>query len=480
MKSNRFCRTISMLLVVMMVFGIAGCAKEEEKTVVVIEPMEKEEVLTYSFDMIGGTDVMPLVGYYGPNTDQFGINGIMSPDMLTADMFELIKGVGINMISYVNMQYQKQDAKRNIFTILELAEKHGMGFFVEDERWRNATNQDPKVAQQMISEMISEYAHYSSFAGIHMPDELGHATLLDTDAWHPGKRIDQVDYAFLAIKELGYFANGNLYPMTTMGSDREKWTKYIRDYIEACQPEVLAYDYYMFNENGVNTDMFFAHLAIAREESEKAGIPFWGYIQNGYYFNDQGQRADTIPDFPNRGQYLWNVGCTLAYGAKVMQFFTLNCPGWYAYTTDGSMDPQRGGFIGPYGSKTRWYQYGKEILAQIAAVDEVLMNSVHKGVIATNDDIKTDLGTTNYLIKGTSWRELKGVKGDALIGCFNYNGKTALYVVNYDMEYAQHITLDFVNKYDVTVTQSAKESHHTGDSLTLTLSAGNSALVVFE
>ena len=85
-----------------------------------------------------------------------------------------------------------------------------------------------------------------------------------------------------------------------------------------------------------------------------------------------------------------------------------------------------------------------------------------------------------YLMEGTSWRELKGASGEALIGCFNYQGKTALYVVNYDMEYAQKINLDFVKNCNVTVIQDAKESNISGNNLELTLSAGNSALVVFE
>ena len=41
-----------------------GCVKEEE--VVTIEPMEKEEVASYSFSLIGGNDVMPIGGFYGP------------------------------------------------------------------------------------------------------------------------------------------------------------------------------------------------------------------------------------------------------------------------------------------------------------------------------------------------------------------------------------------------------------------------------
>ena len=62
----------------------------------------------------------------------------------------------------------------------------------------------------------------------------------------------------------------------------------------------------------------------------------------------------------------------------------------------------------------------------------------------------------------------------------NYQGKTALYVVNYDTVHAQKIKLDFVDDYQVTVIQNAEESRVNTDSLELTFSAGNSALIVFE
>ena len=108
------------------------------------------------------------------------------------------------------------------------------------------------------------------------------------------------------------------------------------------------------------------------------------------------------------------------------------------------------------------------------------MNSVNKGIIITGEQAKADFGSNQFLMEGDSWRELAGVQGDTLIGCFNYNGKSALYVVNYDYAYAQNITLDFVDNFKMKVIQDAKTSYVAGDSLELTLSAGNSALVVFE
>ena len=83
-------------------------------------------------------------------------------------------------------------------------------------------------------------------------------------------------------------------------------------------------------------------------------------------------------------------------------------------------------------------------------------------------------------IEGNSWRELASITGDAIVGCFNYQGKTALYVVNYDTEYAQKIPLTFQDTYNIKVVQDAKESYVKADQLTLDMKAGDGVLLVFE
>lgn len=67
-----------------------------------------------------------------------------------------------------------------------------------------------------------------------------------------------------------------------------------------------------------------------------------------------------------------------------------------------------------------------------------------------------------------------------MVGCFNYQGKTALYVVNYDMEYAQNIQLRFLDAYKFSVVQNAQKSYYNGSEMELTMQAGEGVLIVFE
>jgi hypothetical protein len=79
-----------------------------------------------------------------------------------------------------------------------------------------------------------------------------------------------------------------------------------------------------------------------------------------------------------------------------------------------------------------------------------------------------------------SWRELKEVQGNTMIGCFNYEGKTALYVVNYEEAYAQKVTLRLQNTYKVDITQKGESKKVRGSTLKLDLEAGEGVLIVFE
>ena len=63
-----------------------------------------------------------------------------------------------------------------------------------------------------------------------------------------------------------------------------------------------------------------------------------------------------------------------------------------------------------------------------------------------------------------------------MIGCFNYQGHSAFYVVNYDNEYAQNTSLKFAGKTKMEVTQGAKIKSFNTDKLDLTLCAGEGVL----
>lgn len=472
MKANKITKSIlTLLFILVLSVQLVGCGEKSEVTV--IQDMEEEEVVSFSFDFIGGKDVMPIVGYFGPYETSYTYNGNVMPDYLSDEMFQLIKDTGINAISASNIDFAKrtETAKR----YLTQAEKYGIGVTMRDSRLTSASAKEMPLAT--VDSCINEYANYPSFIMCYLRDE---PFFEKFNGKADGANLEDYSDVAQAMNNLGFPGYGNLFPM--ISGTKDGYEDYARAMATEWKVPFLSYDYYPFDSNkGLETAYtYFENMSIVRKVAEEQGITFWCFVQAGAQWNDGGNYRDSEGYWPSQGEFFWNVGTSLAFGAKGIQYFPLIQPYYFSYAQTNPHDFQRNGLIGAYGNTTRWYYYAQKMNAQIAAVDEILMNSVNKGVIASGKKAQEDLKISQYLLEGTSWRQLKDVQGDALIGCFNYDGKTALYVVNYDVEYAQKITLNFTDTYDFTVIQDAKESTLSQKNLQLTLSAGNSALIVFE
>lgn len=470
-KNNVVCRVISALLAGIMLMQVAACQKKAD---VEIAAMEIEEVDTFSYDFIGGTDVMPIVGYYGPTYTAYSWNGNLMPDYFSDEIFELIKETGVNAISYNTTNYARQPEKT--VQLLKQGEKYNIGIHVYDSRIAEANGKE--LTLEIVDQIVNEYANYPAYLGNFIMDEPSYSEFNGETENH---NVEDAAPIFQKLNQLGFYGYGNLFPMGV--GTIHGYYKYIRAIVDQWKVPYLSYDFYPFQEKDgglKNGKDYFNNMSVIREVAEESNIPFWTFIEAGWQHNDAQKRFDTDGYYPSQGETYWSVGTSLAFGAKGIQYFTLIQPAWFAYAETEAHDFQRNGLIGADGSKTRWFYYAKDMNAQIAAVDQVLMNSVNKGVIASGESANEHLAESKYLLEGKAWRELVDVKGDAMIGCFNYNGKTALYVVNYDTEYAQKITLNFADTYNIAVTQDAKESHLSRKNLELALSAGNSALIVFE
>ena len=64
MKCSKLKRIFSFALCFVVCIPLLfGCSKQEQQA---IAPMGREEVDTFSFDILGGVDVMPIGGFHGP------------------------------------------------------------------------------------------------------------------------------------------------------------------------------------------------------------------------------------------------------------------------------------------------------------------------------------------------------------------------------------------------------------------------------
>ncbi len=262
-----------------------------------------------------------------------------------------------------------------------------------------------------------------------------------------------------------------------------------RNYINTCVApgmKYLSWDYYTF-DGAAKKSEYFEHLSIMRDESATRGIPFWGFVQAGSRWNDAAlELPEANTDFPSASEVLWNANTTLAYGAKGIQWFPLIQPFTFAYEdSEDGYDYNRNGLIAANGEKTRWYDYAKAANQQIALVDEYLLYAENLDVLAIGSTAQNETG-----IKKTTYGDLlTGVTATrgALIGVFDYQGKTAFYVVNYDTSEsntgADTITLNFNTNqtWEVHSTQLAADvSATSGTSCALSLNNGGAALVILK
>ncbi len=469
MRINVVKRVIGSLLIGVQLLCLCSCGERQ----VSIEPMEQEDVYTFSFDCLGGTDVMPISGFWGPSAAGYSVDGQSLPDYYSDEIFQLLAECGINLFTYSSTDYVKYP--NQVIQMLELGEKYNIGITVTDTLI-STPREDEAISLEEMAARITKYSNYTSFAGVYVRDEPGSLTFKPSP--DGSGNISAYAPIFQNLSKLDIWGYGSLYPVW-METDYDGYNKMVEEYCETCDPMMLCFDHYPWD--GIRTkESFFYNMDVIRRYANKYEIPFWSFVQAGGQFNDAKEYFDSKELFPSEGEIQWSANVALVCGAKGIAYFPMIQPYHFAFAETDRMDFQRNGLLGAWGNKTQWWYYAQNLNKQIAAVDEVLMNAVNKGVIASGEDAKKITDGLEMVIKEDTWREVESVEGSALVGCFNYRGKSALYVMNYEDAYAQNITLNLRDVYNLDIVQNAEHSIVSTDVVELDLKAGEGVLIVFE
>lgn len=468
----------ALVLVIATSMCLSGCTSEkQEASAATVEPMEQEESNAISFNFIGGKDVMPIGVFDGPHISTWNQNGNVGPDYVTDEYYQMLKEAGINLI--VESKLDWYTTREDLIKSLNLAEKYGMGLFVGDKyiTW----NYD--ITTEEANSYVSEYYDYPAFCGLTLLDE-PNVPFFTRDG-NEDRNLDLfVNMANVLQKDLGVFCAINLYNMG-QGWDqksRETYEKYVDYCFEQLDPSVYCYDMYAFSNDpsSVILNRVLWNIALFRDKAIEDGKPYWTYIGTGGQWLLTSVDATKKPYFPNEPQFNWYYNMHLAFGCQGFIYYMCYPELKYDTVVGTDWDYYSQGMFGHFGNKNQWYYYVQNMNKQVAAVDEVLMNSVNKGIIASSTTVMNELQFIDCVIESGTFQELQSVSGDALVGCFNYNGKTALYVVNFSLEYAQNIELGFNAEHKIKMVQNAETSYVKGDSLTLDLAAGEGVLLVIE
>ncbi len=460
-------------------------------------------------------NVMPIVGFKGPSSPltvtATNEKTYSSQNMVTADIYDKIAGLGINLITGYDDVYTDNN-KEVIEKQLSLAEERNLAVLVSEGRL--AGNVTP--SSEELQACLDSYKNYKSFAGFDIVDEPKNGSYPNNSSGNYTNTPLISDWSALGKKVnqhgdlTGYV---NLFPYWSTLGTTDTYKNYLTEYIEAFQPKYLSYDYYVFSridESGVGEDIAYdeqmKNLTMLREAAKTNNIPFWSFVQAGSNWNDDIEiMYGTSNNTPNKGEFNWQANIALAFGAKGISYFPLIQPHYFALTRGGlfglststiKMDYDRNGLIAADGSTTIWYDYAVEMNKQIASIDDVLMNATNKGLVVSGGTAASHINSgldalcaEPLVISG--YEEFTGVSttgtsAGAAVGCFDYKGKTALYVVNYDMASSQTITLTFNKDVSVEVRQLQNGAANTATfntsskKMSVTLGAGEGALVVLK
>jgi hypothetical protein len=208
------------------------------------------------------------------------------------------------------------------------------------------------------------------------------------------------------------------------------YEEHVRLFIETVQPEVLSMDNYpRFHPDRDGRADYCDNLAIFREQSQAAGIPFWNFFNTMPY----GPHTD-----PTEAQLRWQIYTSLAYGARGVMYFCY-------YTPAGAEFPKGGAIIQRDGRRTRHYYEAQRINAELKALGPILMKLSSTAVVHVDEAAgETPAEKLAGLAINNLTRDAVDPPLDLLLGFFQHqDGRRAVLLNNYRFAYTAWPTIHF-------------------------------------
>lgn len=420
--------------------------------------------------------VMPIAGFTTPLDETY----------ITDEMYKLFAASGINSITYCGNTYDSSATLAEKH--LQLAEANNLKLYVTDDTITSMTEDN-------FASRVGLYSMYHSFAGLHIVDEPTYDVYVNPHGRAIADYTNAISLCNGAANVSGYM---NLFPYystytSSVGDATEtNYKEYLANTFTSTGAEMLSYDNYAYRLSNDGflwwddyqitpyADDYYVNLEMARKQVEGTDKPFWVFAQAGLSLKEEYETTSTLQ--LTAAEQQWQINTALALGAKGVQY-------WQLFQGDAYAPYSTSGLISATGTiNETYYNAAQEQNAFIAVVDEVLMNATNEGVIVNDSTASDALSSDVVITQGTSegYNELASVVGtNAFVGCFDYYGKTVLYVVNCDTASPQEITLTYkeecaaaVTTFDATTLNRTPAASAT--STTISVGAGEAALVIIE
>ena len=409
-----------------------------------LDKWEEHDCYSFSYKKLG-KDVMPIGGWCSP-VDPY----------ITNEQYAMIKECGLNSIYglYENVEISYP----NVIKALECAQNNDLIYLVRDSSlYLHSEDIDDFKAH------MEKFTKYDSYGGTLVMDEPG----MDS--------FDSLAYTAKLFRQYysQYAHYVNLFPMYASASQFETRGKepakndttfdiYAREYITKVRPQFFSFDYYPVSGDYPNLSQEFLHqLYVVSKLCDEYKIPFWTFIQTCNF----GGRSR----IPTKEELYYQINASLAYGAKGIQYFC------YFMPTEFIADGYGGNLVDANGNKTVLYDYAKKINNQIANMDNVLMRSTLIGQMAYGDNPACVVTQDNLI---DSIREIKSVEtnDNAIVSCFDYDGKSVFYIMNNSTQDDASIKINFTSNVIANVVDIDGKTNFEGDVANIELAPGEGVM----
>ena len=477
-------KIVSVLLSSLITFSLFGCGEiatiSTVKKASVGEPLP---VYKYTYGLLD-EDTMPIVMFGGP-THGYVMNGYKPDTMINDNTYRYYQEAGVNGIvgtaNWVNGNLLDE-----VSEILKYTEKYRINYVTFDTSLIHFRSKAiPSLSDPAIQERLAFYEQYESFAGIYCQDEAKVEWLDELGKAH------QFVFDYNEQNNTNLIAYSNMHPYwpeanqgfysEDITNKQYNYEDMIRNFIEKGKLPYLSYDRYSLlgarNSDRATLDqMWFMNLGLIRGWAEEYEIPFWVCLQIGGFYD--------YYKAPTESEFLWLINTAIASGAKGIEYF----PGVTPYDEAYMQSPHGDlGIVALDGQKTQYYYYSKKATTQIQAAQKYLMNAASVGIMV-NPETSPDSNISNdfiydmhdgykYLL--SDFRQLKSVSDNGLVGCFDYQGRTMLYVMNNSLDGdLETVKMTFDDAYVYDVIQRGVNRTASGKMLSLQLRGGEAALVL--
>ena len=448
------------ILAIILIFFVTliGCNKDipsEERKF----NLGDDEVYKYTFAS-HDDNTMPIGAWSDPPAAKFA--GIYNnPDLINEEQYRLIKEAGINVVYglYNNAILNLND----VFRSLQHASANDILYIVRDHQVSGAYEDED---YEILVSALSKYMNENGFGGVMVTDEPGTLSFDNLGNLHENFKKILPDKAFY-INMLPNYASKNQLVNGAAGGSRSDDTityeRYMREYIEKVKPEFYSFDFYPYVglETGKIRNGYFNQISTIKAICDQANIPYWVFIQASSW-------SPSSLRVPNEEEVNWQVATSLAYGSKGIQYFM------YYTSMEVGAESFIGGMVDQNGNKNPMYDYVKTVNSHIKTIEHVLMNAAHKGIMVHGNSI--DKVPSKDILD--EYSVLKSISGSAaIVGCFNYRGKPAYYVVNNSLTENAEINLNFDSEVSYNLFQQTTKLTGKTQILTVQIPAGRGVLV---